>query len=61
MQDNGVGFEPADRDGGGMGIGIMRYRARAVGAVLELSSQPGRGTRITCKYHLQADDRTNKT
>ena len=61
VQDNGVGFQPADQDRGGMGIGIMRYRARAIGAVLDLSTQSGRGTRVSCKYHLQADDRTNKT
>ena len=61
VQDNGVGFQPADQDRGGMGIGIMRYRARAIGAVLELTTQPGRGTRISCRFHLQAEDRTNKT
>ena len=61
VQDNGVGFQPADQDGGGMGIGIMRYRARAIGAVLAIKTQPGRGTLVSCKYHLQADGKTNKT
>ncbi len=53
VQDNGVGFQPSHRDRDGMGIGIMRYRAKVIGAVLELVAQPGQGTRIICKYHLQ--------
>ena len=52
VQDDGVGFLAADRDRDGMGIGIMRYRAKVIGAVLELQTQPGQGTQITCKYHL---------
>ncbi len=61
VEDNGVGFQATDRDGAGMGIGIMQYRAKAIGAVLELRTQPGRGTQIVCKYHLQSDGRTTKT
>lgn len=51
VQDDGVGLK-ADLDQAGMGIGIMRYRAKVVGAVLELHTQPGQGTQISCKYHL---------
>lgn len=54
VQDNGVGFRAADRDRAGMGIGIMQYRAKVIGAALELHTQPGQGTQITCKYHLAA-------
>ncbi len=53
VQDNGVGFLTGDQDRDGMGIGIMRYRAKVIGAVLELQTQPGEGTRVNCKYHLQ--------
>ena len=53
VQDNGTGFRLADQEAAGMGIGIMRYRAKVIGAVLELQTQPGQGTQITCKYHLQ--------
>jgi PAS domain S-box-containing protein len=49
IQDNGIGFRPADCKPGGMGIGIMRYRAKVIGATLELKSEPGQGTKITCK------------
>jgi two-component system CheB/CheR fusion protein len=53
VQDNGVGFLAGDQDRDGMGIGIMRYRAKVIGAVLELQTQPGEGTRVNCMYHLQ--------
>jgi nitrate/nitrite-specific signal transduction histidine kinase len=32
-----------------MGIGIMRYRAKVIGAILELKSEPGQGTKMICK------------
>jgi PAS domain S-box-containing protein len=54
VQDDGVGFREAEQDKAGMGIGIMRYRAKVIGAALELHSRPDRGTQITCRYHLQA-------
>lgn len=53
VQDNGVGFQSAFQDRDGMGIGIMRYRAKVIGAMLELHTQPAQGTLIICKYHLQ--------
>jgi PAS domain S-box-containing protein len=53
VKDNGVGFQASQQDRTGMGIGIMRYRAKVIGAVLELQSEPAQGTQITCKYHLQ--------
>jgi signal transduction histidine kinase len=53
VRDNGVGFQPSELGRDGMGIGIMRYRAKVIGAVLELLAQPGQGTQIICKYHLQ--------
>jgi signal transduction histidine kinase len=54
VKDNGVGFLAGNQDRAGMGIGIMKYRAKVIGAALELQSQPGQGTQITCKYHLQS-------
>lgn len=48
IQDNGIGFQPAERKRG-MGIGIMRYRAKVIGATLEIKSEPGKGTKIICK------------
>jgi len=50
VQDDGIGFRLSETNGAGMGIGIMRYRAKVIGAALDLRSQPGRGTQITCKF-----------
>ncbi|MGC9940822.1 MAG: PAS domain-containing sensor histidine kinase [Verrucomicrobiota bacterium] len=54
VKDNGVGFQSGNQDRTGMGIGIMRYRAKVIGAALDLQSQPGQGTQLSCKYHLQS-------
>ena len=51
VQDNGQGFEIAERNAGGMGIRIMRYRAQVIGAALDLKSRPGQGTQIICTFH----------
>jgi PAS domain S-box-containing protein len=48
VADNGRGFDPdAQPPTKGLGLGIMRERAEAAGAVFELQSRPGQGTRIT--------------
>jgi PAS domain S-box-containing protein len=59
VEDNGVGFHANDHNQAGMGIGIMRYRARAIGAVLKVQTQPGHGTQVSCKYHLHPDNTAN--
>ncbi|HEY4414648.1 MAG TPA: PAS domain-containing sensor histidine kinase [Verrucomicrobiae bacterium] len=51
VRDNGKGFAIAERASGGMGIRIMRYRAQVIGATLDLKSQPGQGTQVTCTFH----------
>jgi signal transduction histidine kinase len=34
----------------GMGLRILRYRARVIGATLNLQSQLGSGTTVTCLF-----------
>jgi PAS domain S-box-containing protein len=51
VQDNGRGFEIAERHSGGMGVRIMRYRAQVIGATLDLKSRPGQGTQMICTFH----------
>jgi len=51
IRDDGSGFELSGRGFGGMGIRIMRYRARVIGATLDLKSQPGQGTQISCAFY----------
>jgi PAS domain S-box-containing protein len=50
VQDDGPGFQPSAVNGTGMGVRIMRYRARVIGATLETQSQPGKGTTVTCAF-----------
>jgi ligand-binding sensor domain-containing protein/signal transduction histidine kinase len=46
-RDDGKGFEPERVNGGHFGILGMRERARAMGAELELRSEPGSGTIVS--------------
>lgn len=47
IQDDGIGFDPAGVAPERLGLGIMRERAEAVGAKLDIRSQPGCGTQLT--------------
>ena len=48
VQDNGVGFEVASVPPNSLhvGLGIMRERAQRIGAVVQVESAPGQGTRV---------------
>ncbi len=48
VRDDGIGFDDDAVDDSGMGVHIMNYRARIVGGTLEVSSEIGAGTVITC-------------
>ncbi|HSU57258.1 MAG TPA: PAS domain S-box protein, partial [Candidatus Dormibacteraeota bacterium] len=48
VKDDGTGFNAEDMKARGMGLRVMQYRARSVGAILEVSSKPGAGTEIRC-------------
>ncbi len=58
VQDDGAGFEPPGTGGAGMGIRIMRYRARVIGATLDLKSKPGKGTQVTCMFYPASREAT---
>ena len=50
IEDDGRGF-PADAGSPqGMGLHIMKYRARMIGGALNLSSRDGGGTTVTCSW-----------
>jgi two-component system CheB/CheR fusion protein len=55
--DNGVGFPARPSRKPGMGLHLMNYRARAIGASLEIGPGPGRGTVVTCR--LRGKPRNN--
>lgn len=47
VQDDGVGFDPAQRRG--VGVLAMRERAAEVGGTCEIETSPGQGTRVTAR------------
>jgi two-component system, LuxR family, sensor kinase FixL len=48
IRDDGIGFQTQTANQTGMGLRVMGYRARSIGAKLIMSSQPDRGTEIEC-------------
>jgi signal transduction histidine kinase len=60
VRDDGTGFV-LGQSSGGMGVRIMRYRARVIGATLNLQSAPGSGTHVTCLFVALPGDRLNET
>jgi len=46
--DDGVGIPPDSPAGSGMGFHIMEYRARSIGARLEIKQVKPHGTRLSC-------------
>lgn len=56
VTDDGVGFDPG-AEGSGMGLGIMRYRAQAIGSDLSLTSHEGGGTVLVCRFEADVSKR----
>jgi PAS domain S-box-containing protein len=50
IKDDGAGFSANGPRQTGMGLRIMDYRARVIGATLEVKSMPGAGTQLTCVF-----------
>lgn len=50
ITDNGRGFNVLNQENDHFGINIMQERAAEIGARLEITSQPGAGTCITCDW-----------
>jgi len=48
VRDNGIGFEPKPQTSSGIGLQVMRVRARAIGATLEFRRLKPRGTAVVC-------------
>ena len=48
VSDDGVGFDPTGSERKGMGLNIMRYRARTLAGTLEIQSNSPVGTMVTC-------------
>jgi PAS domain S-box-containing protein len=48
IDDDGKGMSQDADKSGGMGLNIMKYRAKVLGADLKISGRKGGGTRVTC-------------
>jgi len=60
--DNGVGFPSEPKTKRGLGAHIMGYRARLIGARLEIDSPKEGGTRVSCIYRTtHSNQRRGKT
>jgi PAS domain S-box-containing protein len=60
IQDNGSGFQLPVVGSAGMGIRIMRYRARMIGTTLDLKSRLNQGTQINVQFTAQIEDTKNE-
>jgi signal transduction histidine kinase len=57
VHDNGRGFDPKAHAGGkGFGLISMRERAERIGARIEISGEPGQGTRLTVVARTSTGD-----
>lgn len=56
IADNGSGFDPALVSADHLGLKIMRERADAIGARLNISSEPGEGTQVTVSWKPAAKE-----
>jgi len=52
VDDDGEGFDVSADGGGGIGLRVMRYRAKLIGGTLEVAPAPAGGTRISCRVPL---------
>jgi signal transduction histidine kinase len=55
VQDDGVGRKAAARGAGGLGMRIMFYRARMIGAHLSIDDAESGGTVVTCRMTCGTD------
>lgn len=51
IKDDGVGFPETLDTHGGMGLHIMNYRAKMIGAFLDIRRGAGGGTIVICSFH----------
>jgi PAS domain S-box-containing protein len=60
IRDDGVGFDPQhSAESGGIGLASIRERAARIGGLLEIESQPGKGTHI--RVRLPAGESSGAT
>jgi nitrate/nitrite-specific signal transduction histidine kinase len=55
VKDDGRGFDPSSVPPDRLGLGIIRERAQAMGASLQINSRPGQGTEIAVVWQGRGD------
>jgi PAS domain S-box-containing protein len=55
VHDDGKGLHPGLKTGSGIGLQIMKYRARMIDAVLEIQGDPSQGTTLLCSFLYSAE------
>lgn len=56
IQDDGLGFDPAEVGPDHLGLSIMKDRVQSIGGTLEITSHPVRGTVIKVRWIAPADE-----
>jgi signal transduction histidine kinase len=56
IADDGTGISKTATESDGMGLGLMRYRARLVGGELRIEEPPSGGTVISCGIQLPGEE-----
>jgi PAS domain S-box-containing protein len=59
VQDDGLGLGAASSESPGIGIRIMKYRARMIGAEVQVRPRPEGGTELVCRFSCAARDPTD--
>lgn len=52
VHDDGVGVRGRPKDGDGLGLEIMRYRAEMIGGTLDIEQNPTGGTTVRCTFPI---------
>ena len=56
IEDDGRGVTADTKNGHGLGMGIMKYRAAHLGAIFAIAKRRGGGTRVTCDWKPSATE-----
>jgi len=60
VQDDGVGFDPGEAAGRGLGLLGIQERVRELGGKVNIFSQPGRGTLLTVEVPLRGEESSDE-
>jgi len=52
IEDDGIGYDPAEAGSGGIGLRTMEHRAQLIGACFDIQGVRGKGTTLSCMLPL---------